>query len=126
ENGTLLIFDEVITGFRLGFEGAAAHYNIQPDIITYGKIIGGGMPVGAYGSSKELMACISPDGNVYQAGTLSGNPVAMSAGIAALGILSQPDFYKNLAQVTEKFISEIREYVLSKNYELQIQLVGSI
>ncbi len=126
ENGTLLIFDEVITGFRLGFEGAAAHYNIQPDIITYGKIIGGGMPVGAYGSSKELMACISPDGNVYQAGTLSGNPVAMSAGIAALGILAQPDFYKNLAQVTEKFISEIREYVLSKNYELQIQLVGSI
>lgn len=126
ENGTLLIFDEVITGFRLGFEGAAAHYNIQPDIITYGKIIGGGMPVGAYGSSKELMAYISPDGNVYQAGTLSGNPVAMSAGIAALSILAQPDFYKNLEQTTERFISEIREYVESKNYELQIQIVGSI
>src|SRR5690606_5580575 len=82
-HGTLLIFDEVITGFRLGFEGAAKYYDIQPDIITYGKIIGGGMPVGAYGASAEVMSNISPDGAVYQAGTLSGNPVAMAAGIAA-------------------------------------------
>src|SRR5690606_15765081 len=74
EHVALLIFDEVITGFRLGFEGAASYYDIQPDIITYGKIIGGGMPVGAYGASKELMAHISPDGGVLQAGTLSGNP----------------------------------------------------
>src|SRR5205085_8800911 len=96
ENGILLIFDEVISGFRLGFVGAAGHYNIQPDIITYGKIIGGGMPVGAYGASKEIMSHISPDGNVYQAGTLSGNPVAMAAGIAALTECLQKNFYESL------------------------------
>ncbi|MGZ3930756.1 MAG: glutamate-1-semialdehyde 2,1-aminomutase, partial [Bacteroidia bacterium] len=83
-NDTLLIFDEVISGFRIGFTGAAGYYNIKPDIITYGKIIGGGFPVGAYGASKDIMKCISPEGDVYQAGTLSGNPVAMSAGIAQL------------------------------------------
>src|SRR5476651_2595064 len=75
KNGTLLIFDEVISGFRIGFEGAAGYYQVKPDIITYGKIIGGGMPVGCYGSSKEIMSHISPEGSVYQAGTLSGNPV---------------------------------------------------
>ncbi|MFM2282877.1 MAG: hypothetical protein RL222_381, partial [Bacteroidota bacterium] len=80
----LLIFDEVISGFRVGFEGAAGLYKIQPDIITFGKIIGGGMPVGAYAASKEIMHHISPVGSVYQAGTLSGNPVAMSAGVAQL------------------------------------------
>src|SRR6201986_412437 len=80
ENGTLLIFDEVISGFRIGFEGAAGYYGIQPDIITYGKIIGGGLPVGCYGASTEIMDNISPVGSVYQAGTLSGNPVAMAAG----------------------------------------------
>src|SRR5690606_16142 len=95
-HGSLLIFDEVITGFRLGFEGAAAYYDVHPDIITYGKIIGGGMPVGAYGSSEEIMGYISPDGGVYQAGTLSGNPVAMAAGIAQLSELNKPGFYKEL------------------------------
>jgi glutamate-1-semialdehyde 2,1-aminomutase len=80
KNKALLIFDEVISGFRIGFEGASGVYDIQPDIITYGKIIGGGLPVGMYGSSVEIMAMISPDGPVYQAGTLSGNPVAMAAG----------------------------------------------
>jgi glutamate-1-semialdehyde 2,1-aminomutase len=95
ENGTLLIFDEVISGFRVGFEGAAAYYGIQPDIITYGKIIGGGLPVGAYGASAEVMSNISPEGSVYQAGTLSGNPVAMAAGIAQLSELLKPGFYKD-------------------------------
>ncbi|MGJ1445320.1 glutamate-1-semialdehyde 2,1-aminomutase [Sphingobacterium spiritivorum] len=126
DNGALLIFDEVITGFRLGFEGAAAYYDIQPDIITYGKIIGGGMPVGAYGASKELMSCISPDGNVYQAGTLSGNPVAMSAGIAALNILAQPDFYTSLAATTATFVQAIQEYADQHGYELNITTIGSI
>ena len=93
ENNVLLIFDEVISGFRVGFEGAAGLYNIQPDIITFGKIIGGGLPVGAYGSSHEIMSHISPLGNVYQAGTLSGNPVAMSAGKATLEILLENGFY---------------------------------
>ncbi|RZF58561.1 glutamate-1-semialdehyde 2,1-aminomutase [Sphingobacterium corticibacterium] len=126
EKGALLIFDEVITGFRLGFEGAAKYYDIQPDIITYGKIIGGGMPVGAYGASKELMAHISPDGGVYQAGTLSGNPVAMSAGIAALRVLAEPDFYTKQETKTQEFVEAIRIYIKQKNYAVQVFTVGSI
>lgn len=126
ENGSLLIFDEVITGFRLGFEGAAKHYDIQPDILTYGKIIGGGMPVGAYGASAEIMSNISPDGNVYQAGTLSGNPVAMAAGIAALQILSQPGFYERLEQTTQSFVAEIQAFIIEHKLDVQISTVGSI
>ena len=126
DHGTLLIFDEVITGFRLGFEGAARYYDVQPDIITYGKIIGGGMPVGAYGASVELMGHISPDGAVYQAGTLSGNPIAMSAGIAALRTLISPDFYKRQEEKTTRFVNAIREYIVSKDYSVQIFQVGSI
>jgi len=126
ENGTLLIFDEVITGFRLGFEGAAAHYDVQPDILTYGKIIGGGMPVGAYGASAELMSHISPDGGVYQAGTLSGNPVAMAAGIAQLTELRSSGFYKNLNQKTAEFVEAIQRYAAAKNYKVNLVNVGSI
>jgi glutamate-1-semialdehyde 2,1-aminomutase len=105
KNGTLLIFDEVISGFRIGFTGAAGYYNIQPDIITYGKIIGGGFPVGAYASSKIIMSNISPEGNVYQAGTLSGNPVAMSAGIAQLSECLKSNFYQDLETKTSQLIS---------------------
>jgi glutamate-1-semialdehyde 2,1-aminomutase len=126
EHGAMLIMDEVITGFRIGFEGASAYYDVQPDIITYGKIIGGGMPVGAYGASKELMACISPDGAVYQAGTLSGNPVAMAAGIAALQILAQPGFYEKLEQTTQQFVQELRSYIQEKGYEVTLTTIGSI
>jgi len=126
KNGSLLIFDEVITGFRLGFEGAAAYYDVQPDIITYGKIIGGGMPVGAYGASHELMACISPDGNVYQAGTLSGNPIAMAAGIATVKTLLQPDFYSQLNAKTLAFVEELRAYISEKNYAVQVFHIASI
>lgn len=126
ENGSLLIMDEVITGFRLGFEGASKYYDIQPDIITYGKIIGGGMPVGAYGASKELMSNISPDGAVYQAGTLSGNPVAMAAGIAALKILAQPGFYENLEQTTKEFVEELRTFIKESNYQVSLTTIGSI
>jgi len=126
ENGSLLIFDEVITGFRLGFEGAAKYYDIQPDILTYGKIIGGGMPVGAYGASVEIMSNISPDGSVYQAGTLSGNPVAMAAGIAALSILAQPGFYENLEKTTQAFVAELRSFIAAHNLEVKVFTVGSI
>jgi glutamate-1-semialdehyde 2,1-aminomutase len=106
-NKSLLIFDEVISGFRLGFCGAAGLYNIQPDIITYGKIIGGGFPVGAYGASKEIMSCVSPLGNVYQAGTLSGNPVAMVAGITQLNECLKKDFYSDLEKKTRYLVDGI-------------------
>jgi glutamate-1-semialdehyde 2,1-aminomutase len=106
---TLLIFDEVISGFRVGFEGAAGYYQIQPDICTYGKIIGGGFPVGMYGASKEIMACVSPEGDVYQAGTLSGNPVAMSAGIAQLTACLKPNFYQDLEKKTTYLLEGIRK-----------------
>ena len=106
-NKTLLIFDEVISGFRIGFEGAAGYYNIKPDIITYGKILGGGLPVGMYGASEEIMSNISPEGNVYQAGTLSGNPVAMAAGIAQLTECLKPGFYEDLERKTQFLIKQI-------------------
>ena len=124
ENNTLLIFDEVISGFRIGFTGAAGYYNIKPDIITYGKIIGGGLPVGAYGASKEIMSCISPDGDVYQAGTLSGNPVAMAAGIAQLTECLKPAFYKNLETLNQYMINEIISKM--QHPKLKIFSIGSI
>jgi glutamate-1-semialdehyde 2,1-aminomutase len=124
--GVLLIFDEVISGFRVGFEGAAGHYNIQPDIITYGKIIGGGMPVGAYAGSSEVMSHIAPDGPVYQAGTLSANPVAMAAGLAALQQLVQPGFYDQLAEKTAAFVQRVQQHIDQQGYEAHIQQLGSI
>ena len=125
-NKTLLLFDEVISGFRVGFTGAAGYYNIQPDIITYGKIIGGGLPVGAYAASAEIMGHISPEGNVYQAGTLSGNPVAMSAGIAQLRECLRPGFYADLEFRTETLVNAIRKHAASKKYDLKIFMIGSI
>jgi len=122
----LLIFDEVISGFRVGFEGAAGYYNIQPDIITYGKIIGGGMPVGAYGASHEIMSKISPEGPVYQAGTLSANPVAMAAGFSALKILSAPNFYETLAEKTDWLANELEAFANEKGMSLCVPRIGSI
>jgi glutamate-1-semialdehyde 2,1-aminomutase len=126
KNGILLLFDEVISGFRVAFSGAAELYNIAPDIITYGKIIGGGMPVGAYGASHEIMDCISPVGNVYQAGTLSGNPVAMAAGIAQLKECLAKDFYLHQENRTKYFVEKINDYAESKGYNFNIFSIGSI
>ena len=100
QHGALLIFDEVMTGFRVALGGAQAHYGVMPDLTTFGKIIGGGMPVGAYGGRRDLMEQIAPSGPIYQAGTLSGNPVAMAAGLAMLGLIQAPGFHDQLATRT--------------------------
>ncbi len=123
KNKTLLFFDEVISGFRVGFTGAAGYYDIKPDIITYGKIIGGGFPVGAYGASEEIMLNISPEGNVYQAGTLSGNPVAMSAGIAQLTECLKPNFYSDLESKTQVLVKGLAK---NTKHHFKIFTVGSI
>jgi glutamate-1-semialdehyde 2,1-aminomutase len=126
EYNILLIFDEVISGFRVAFSGAAELYNITPDIITYGKIIGGGLPVGAYGAKSEIMSHISPDGDVYQAGTLSGNPVAMAAGIAQLTECAKPGFYEDQAARTSTFVHIINKYATEKGYDFELVHIGSI
>ena len=122
-NNSLLIFDEVISGFRLGFEGAAGYYDVKPDIVTYGKIIGGGFPVGAYGASQKIMSHISPEGNVYQAGTLSGNPVAMSAGLAQLNECLTPGFYSELEKKTSYLVKGINAAGAGK---IKVFSIGSI
>ncbi len=99
--GIVLIFDEVMTGFRVAFGGAQAYYGIKPDMTCLGKVIGGGLPVGAYGGKKEIMSVISPEGPVYQAGTLSGNPLAMTAGIETIKVLSKSDTYKKLEKTMQ-------------------------
>ena len=126
ELGILLIFDEVISGFRVAFGGAAEVYGITPDIVTYGKIIGGGLPVGAYGAKNEIMSFVSPDGPVYQAGTLSGNPVAMSAGIAQLTVCNQPGFYEDQEARTRIMVNTINEHAKSREYNFEIVQIGSI
>nr|VFK52257.1 MAG: glutamate-1-semialdehyde 2,1-aminomutase [Candidatus Kentron sp. TUN]VFK52457.1 MAG: glutamate-1-semialdehyde 2,1-aminomutase [Candidatus Kentron sp. TUN]VFK56384.1 MAG: glutamate-1-semialdehyde 2,1-aminomutase [Candidatus Kentron sp. TUN] len=102
EHGSLLIFDEVMTGFRVALGGAQARYNVRPDLTTLGKVIGGGMPVGAFGGKARIMDQIAPTGPVYQAGTLSGNPVAMAAGLATLEIISESGFYEHLSDTTRR------------------------
>lgn len=124
--GVLLIFDEVISGFRIGFEGAAGYYAIQPDIITYGKIIGGGMPVGAYGGRADIMACIAPDGPVYQAGTLSANPVTLAAGMATLHELLKEGTYERLASLTQDMADKMNAHFEEQGYELRMINIGSI
>lgn len=125
-HGTLLFFDEVISGFRVAFNGAAEYYGIEPDLVTYGKIIGGGLPVGAYGAKAHIMSQVSPDGPVYQAGTLSGNPVAMAAGIAQLTECARPGFYEDQEQRTKYFVNAINEHARSKGYDFELVSVSSI
>lgn len=108
-SGTVLIFDEVMTGFRVALGGAQSVFNVKPDLTTLGKIIGGGMPVGAFGGRQEIMDQIAPLGPVYQAGTLSGNPVAMAAGLATLKLISAPGFYAELTAKTQTLIKGVRE-----------------
>jgi glutamate-1-semialdehyde 2,1-aminomutase len=127
QHNIVLIFDEVITGFRLALGGAQSRFGVMPDITCLGKIIGGGLPVGAYGGKKEIMAQIAPEGPVYQAGTLSGNPLAMAAGVATVQALSEPGFYDRLEQKAESFASELQK--LAEKYlpgETTLNRVGSM
>lgn len=124
--GIVLIFDEVITGFRVAYGGAQELYGIKPDLTTLGKIIGGGLPVGAYGGKKEIMECVAPLGPVYQAGTLSGNPLAVSAGIATLKILCQPDFYSILQRRATALAQGLPILAADAKIPVHVNNVGSM
>jgi glutamate-1-semialdehyde 2,1-aminomutase len=125
-DGALLIFDEVITGFRLGYGGAQNLYGVRPDMTVLGKIIGGGLPVGAYGGHREIMDQIAPRGPVYQAGTLSGNPLAMCAGLATLAVLEDPDFYKPLNARAERLAGGLGEALRASGLPGQVNARGSL
>ncbi len=124
--GAILIFDEVITGFRVSKGGAQQLFDIMPDITCLGKIIGGGFPVGAYGGKKEIMQAIAPEGEIYQAGTLSGNPIAMAAGIATLNILKDRYIYKNLEEKSKIFFEGIREISKEIGVSIKVNRIGSM
>jgi len=126
EYGALLLFDEVMTGFRVAYGGAQSLYGIEPDITCLGKIIGGGLPVGAYGGKREIMAQIAPQGSVYQAGTLSGNPLAMAAGIATLQQLKSPGFYADLEKTSGKLAQGLARAADKAGLKVAVDRVGSM
>lgn len=126
KHGALLIFDEVMTGFRVAYGGAQAHYGITPDLTTLAKVIGGGLPVGAYGGRRDIMERIAPQGDVYQAGTLSGNPLAMAAGIATLKELNQPGFYDRLDAQSEMLIGGLKARAAEAGIPVAVDRVGSM
>jgi len=123
---SVLIFDEVMTGFRVAVGGAQEYFHIQPDLTTLGKIIGGGMPVGAFGGRADIMSCIAPLGPVYQAGTLSGNPVAMTAGLATLELISQPGFYQRLSATTTELMKGLEQRAQAANIPFRTVAIGGM
>ncbi|MDJ0984697.1 MAG: glutamate-1-semialdehyde 2,1-aminomutase [Desulfobacterales bacterium] len=125
-HGSILIFDEVMTGFRVAYGGAQSLYGIYPDLTCFGKIIGGGLPVGAYGGKQDLMCQVAPRGSVYQAGTLSGNPVAMAAGIATLDQIRKEGFYEALDQTADRLLKGLEEAAQKAGIPAQAQRVGSM
>ncbi|MDR0842904.1 MAG: glutamate-1-semialdehyde 2,1-aminomutase [Acidobacteriota bacterium] len=126
EHGALLIFDEVITGFRLSYGGAQKLLGVKPDLTCLGKVIGGGLPVGAYGGRRDIMKMVAPEGPVYQAGTLSGNPLAVSAGIAALTALAEPDVYRRLEEMTALMVDGLRKAADDEGAVVTINTIGSM
>ena len=126
QNQSLLIFDEVMTGFRVALGGAQTLFGVKPDLTTLGKVIGGGMPVGAFGGRADVMEHISPTGPVYQAGTLSGNPIAVAAGIATLKIVAEPGFYDRLSTTAERLTRGLEELGRSKGIAISTNQVGGM
>lgn len=126
EHGAILIFDEVMTGFRVAKGGAQSLYDVSPDLTTLGKIVGGGMPAAAFGGRADIMASIAPDGPVYQAGTLSGNPVAMAAGLKTLELLDTPDFYTKLSAVTRELVDGFKSIADAKGIPLAVEQAGGM
>lgn len=126
QHGAVLIFDEVMTGFRVALGGAQALYNIKPDMTTLGKVIGGGLPVGAFGGRKDIMQCLAPVGKVYQAGTLSGNPVAVTAGLKTLALIQAPDFHAKLSAQTQKLVDGLKTAAKETDVIFNAQSVGGM
>jgi glutamate-1-semialdehyde 2,1-aminomutase len=124
--GAVLIFDEVMTGFRVALGGAQALYNIKPDLTTLGKVIGGGLPVGAFGGRRDIMQCLAPVGPVYQAGTLSGNPVAVAAGLATLKLVQQPGFHERLSARTRQLVDALVAVAKTKGINFSAQSIGGM
>jgi glutamate-1-semialdehyde 2,1-aminomutase len=125
-HGALLIFDEVMTGFRVALGGAQALYKVKPDLTTLGKVVGGGMPLGAFGGRRDIMQCIAPLGPVYQAGTLSGNPVAVAAGLATLRLVQAPGFYEQLAQTTRALVEGLTAAARGVGVAFSADAVGAM
>ncbi len=126
EYGSVLIFDEVMTGFRVSLGSAQGFYNVKPDLTTLGKVIGGGMPVGAFGGRRDIMECLAPLGSVYQAGTLSGNPVAMAAGLKTLELISVPNFHADLTAKTTRLLDGLKELAKQANVPFTTNQVGGM
>ena len=126
QNNTLLIFDEVMTGFRVNFRGAQAYYKIKPDLTTFGKVIGGGLPVGAFGGKSKIMDMLAPDGPIYQAGTLSGNPLAMNCGLETLKIISKKNFFKKLGTKTKSFTDNLNKIATDYKYDFHADSEGGM
>ena len=126
QSGSVLIFDEVMTGFRVGLQGAQGHFAITPDLTTLGKVIGGGMPVGAFGGRRDIMAQLAPLGPVYQAGTLSGNPIAMAAGLASLDLVSEDNFYPTIFSATERLCKELENLASAAAIPFSTNHIGTM